>query len=212
MPDESLHTLSEPISEPTVDPPLPETEAAAASERTETPSDREAAAETPSLDSQSAEILALRGELEAERDRRLRLMAEFDNFRKRTAAELQRLLDLAGERVITRLLPVLDDLRRLSDQTEADPESLKQAVQIISRKLSAFAESEGLQVMNCLGTRFDPELHEAVANHCDPTQPDGVVIAEVEAGYTLHGKVLRHARVVVNHLPEPAEPAPGKDE
>lgn len=144
-------------------------------------------------------------EVESLKDRLLRLAADYDNYRKRTQGEMRELVISASERVIKALLPVMDDFERVLQQ---DPqrltlESLTQGLELIYRKLQNILHNEGLAPINALGTPFNPLYHEAVAEMVVPDQPAGVVIAEVERGYTLGGKVIRHARVVVSKVPEP---------
>lgn len=147
---------------------------------------------------------ALRRELEQERDAKLRWMAECENLRRRTQAEFQRIIEGASERIISQLLPVLDDFERLFDHPPeaVSPEALQQGVELIYRKLGAVLATEGLEPIDARDKPFDVDLHDAVASIEEPSLPPGTVISEVEKGYRLGGKVIRHARVMVSRQPE----------
>jgi len=149
-------------------------------------------------------IEQLTAELAQERDLRLRTLADYDNFRKRSRSDWQRLVALAGERIILQLLPVLDDMVRVVQQTAAETETnpVRMAVEMAHRKLLTILQAEGLTAIEALGMPFNPEWHEAVSETDDPQQPDGIVAMEIDKGYKLGGKVLRHSRVVVNHHPQ----------
>lgn len=168
----------------------------------------EAAAERSVADTELAnEIERLRGELEASRtehaaihDKYVRLHAEFDNFRKRTAKERLELLEHAAAGTLKSTLPVMDDLERaIANNTEVtDPSILKQGFDLIHQKLASILASQGLKPMAAKGAPFDADLHEAIAQVPAPTPAlKGHVVDVVENGYTLHDKVVRFAKVVV---------------
>lgn len=168
----------------------------------------EAAAERSASDAEAfSEVDRLRGELDALRaehaavhDKYVRLHAEFDNFRKRTAKERLELLQSAAGDTLTRILPVLDDLDRavVHNAVVDDIDTVKQGVELVQQKFSNILLAQGLRPMHCKGEPFDPDLHEAITKAPAPT-PDlkGKVIDVVENGYLLHDKVLRYAKVVV---------------
>jgi molecular chaperone GrpE len=160
----------------------------------------EAAATVDPIAELQQRIERLTADLAQERDKRLRALADYDNYRKRSQSDWQRMIAIAGERIIKQLLPVLDDLERTLQQTNGPAESnaVRTAMEMSLRKLSASLQAEGLAVIEALGQPFDPRWHEAVSEVNDPAQPDGVVTREVEKGYQLGGKVLRHSRVIVN--------------
>jgi len=149
-----------------------------------------------------ANISNLNSELVREVDRRLRLLAEYDNFRRRTQSEYQRLFETAAERVVMKLLPIIDDFQRFLDQdimsASAEPKSLKQGMELIYKKLLEAIETEGVKSIDSIGSDFDAELHEAIAQIEDESKPVGTIIAEVERGYRMGKKVIRHPKVVVN--------------
>ena len=130
----------------------------------------------------------------------LRLMAEFDTFRRRTAEEKLALVKSAGADTIKGLLPVLDDceiaLAQLRDST--DSTAAKEGTELIFNKLTTYLKGLGLERIEAKGEPFDTEFHEAVTTFPAPTEElKGKVIDVVQTGYTLSGKVLRYAKVVV---------------
>ena len=135
-----------------------------------------------------------------DRDDYIRLMAEFDNFRRRTSQEKLELVSMASTDTIKGLLPVLDDCERAMNvlKESNDSEAAKEGTELIYHKLMAYLQSKGLAVIEALGQDFDTDLHEAVAQF--PVQEEekkGKVFDVVQTGYTLNGKVIRFAKVVV---------------
>ena len=129
-----------------------------------------------------------------------RLMAEFDTFRRRTAEEKLALVSSAASDTIKGLLPILDDceiaLGALEKSTDSD--AAKEGTRMIFDKLSAYLKGKGLERIEAKGKDFDTELHEAVTTFPAPSEDlKGKVIDVVQTGYTLSGKVLRYAKVVV---------------
>ena len=127
-------------------------------------------------------------------------MAEFDNYRKRTPKEKTDPILNGGEKVLTALLPILDDLDRAAENIEKsnDLDTLKEGVALILDKLTKTLAAQGLKKMETIGQPFDTDFHEAVA--LIPAQEEAqknVVIDCVQQGYQLNDKVLRHAKVVV---------------
>ncbi len=133
-------------------------------------------------------------------DKYLRQIAEFDNYRKRVIKEKAELIKNGGEKIITSILPILDDFDRAESNMEKmeDLDSLKEGVRLIVEKFSKLLKQEGLEKMDVVGKDFDTDFHEAIA--MVPGQPDemrGKIIDCVMAGYTLNTKVVRHAKVAV---------------
>jgi len=146
------------------------------------------------------EVEDLKSALKESNDKYLRLVAEFDNFRKRTAKERNELIKNAGEDVIKSLLDVLDDAERAEQQLAKsnDLEALGQGVSLIFSKLRNILSAKGLSKMDSKGEEFNPELHEAITEIPAPSEEQsGKVIDEVQAGYSLNDKIIRHAKVVV---------------
>lgn len=134
------------------------------------------------------------------KDDYIRLMAEFDNFRRRTSQEKLELVSMASTETIKGLLPVLDDCERaLKVLLESDDsDAAKEGTELIYSKLMGYLKSKGLAVIEALNKPFDTDLHEAVAQF--PVQEEeqkGKVFDVVQTGYTLNGKVIRFAKVVV---------------
>ena len=130
----------------------------------------------------------------------LRLMAEFDTFRRRTAEEKLALVSSASADTIKGLLPILDDCEIALDALEksTDSEASKEGTRMIFDKLTAYLKGKGLERIEAKGADFDTELHEAVTTFPAPSEElKGKVIDVVQTGYTLSGKVLRYAKVVV---------------
>ena len=130
----------------------------------------------------------------------LRLMAEFDTFRRRTAEEKLALVSSASADTIKGLLPVIDDceIALASLETSSDSEAAKEGTKMIFTKLTAFLKTKGLERIEAKGQEFDTEFHEAVTTFPAPSEElKGKVIDVVQTGYTLGGKVLRYAKVIV---------------
>jgi molecular chaperone GrpE len=130
----------------------------------------------------------------------LRLMAEFDTFRRRTAEEKLALVSSASAETIKGLLPILDDceIALASLEKSTDSDAAKEGTQMIFTKLTTYLKGKGLERIEAKGTDFDTELHEAVTTFPAPSEElKGKVIDVVQTGYTLGGKVLRYAKVVV---------------
>ena len=146
------------------------------------------------------EIQLLKEELEAvegERDEYLdalrRARAEFENFRKRQERERARLLDLASEKLVAELLPVLDNLERA---LEAGGD-IRGGVQATRDQLAGLLENEGLTLVSSDGEHFDPNVHEAVMGQSSEEHEEGTIVQTFQRGYMLNGKLIRAAKVVV---------------
>ena len=152
--------------------------------------DAKTTAEEPTIEEKLAEA----------KDNYLRLVAEFDNYRKRMAKERLDLLLTAGSDIISGLLPVLDDFERALQALQAADSPDAEGVKLIYDKLYSYLQSKGLQRIETPGATFDTDLHEAVAKAPAPT-PDqkGKIIDEIQRGYTLNGKIIRYAKVVVGN-------------
>ena len=145
-------------------------------------------------------IAALQAELEKSQKEYLFLMAEFDNYRKRTVKEKAELIKNGGEKAMLGLLPVIDDFERAIDAIDksSDVEGLKEGVDLIYHKFMKYLESQQVKPMESTGTDFDADIYEAVTTFPAPDESmKGKVIDTVQKGYTINEKVLRHAKVVV---------------
>lgn len=142
----------------------------------------------------------LKAELEDYKDKYLRKVAEFDNFRRRNAKERVELIQTAGKEVITEMLDVLDDCDRAQKQLETsdDIKDVREGVLLVFSKFRNTLQSRGLKPMEARNRDFDPDLHEAVTEIPAPTpELSGKVIDEITKGYYLNDKIIRHAKVVV---------------
>lgn len=144
-------------------------------------------------------IEELNGKIAKEHDDYLRLMAEFETFRRRSAEERLALVGSASADTIKGLLPVLDDCERAMELlAKSSDDAAKEGTALIYNKLMDYLKTRGLAVIEAKGTKFDVDLHEAVTQFPAPTpEQKGMVIDVVQTGYTLNGKVLRYAKVVV---------------
>lgn len=143
----------------------------------------------------------LQAELAGERERYLRLAADFDNFRRRTAREAERTAARQKEAFIHDLLPVIDNLERaLGSHGSTSPEQLRQGVQITLQQLTQLLRLHGVEPEESLGRPFDPSYHEAVSVRHDPSQPDHAILETFQRGYRRGNEVFRPAKVVVNVL------------
>jgi len=149
----------------------------------------------------SGQLAAAKADAADLKDKWLRLNAEFDNFRKRTAKERLELMQFAGENVIKNLLPVLDDMERAigNNAKTEDINVVREGFHLIQSKLLHIMGSQGVKPMTDVkGQPFDTDKHEAITKAPAPSADlKGKVIDVVENGYTLHDKVVRYAKVVV---------------
>ncbi|USB34430.1 nucleotide exchange factor GrpE [Paenibacillus sp. YPG26] len=150
--------------------------------------------------SDSAELEQLRNEVQEHQQRFLRSQADFDNFRRRTQKEKEELAKYASSKLITELLPVIDNLDRAlaAAQENAEAESFSKGVDMIFRQLEGILAAEGLSPMNAVGQPFNPEYHQAIMQVDSDEYEEGVVVEEVQKGYLLKDKVLRPAMVKVS--------------
>jgi molecular chaperone GrpE len=142
----------------------------------------------------------LEAELKELKDKYMRLLAEFDNFRRRTAKERLELIQTAGKDVIVSLLDVLDDCDRAEKQMQSatDLETQKEGIQLVFNKIRSTLQSKGVKAMESVNTNFDVEKHEAITEVPAPDKKSkGKVIDEVQKGYYLNDKLIRFAKVVV---------------
>lgn len=157
---------------------------------------QEISGEAPKLDpleSAKAEIAELK-------DKYLRLYADFENFRRRTAKEKLEMISGASADTVKLILPIVDDFERarISFESSTEIDALKEGVDLIYTKLYKALESKGLKAMESKGADFDAEIHESIAQFPAPSEDlKGKVIDEIEKGYYLNDKVIRYAKVIV---------------
>ena len=146
------------------------------------------------------EMEKLQAELAEQKDKYLRLMAEFENFRRRTAKERIELIQTASKDVVISLLDVMDDCDRAEKQLQSgtDIAVQKEGIQLVFNKIRSTLQSKGLKAMESIHTDFDVEKHEAITEVPAPNNKlKGKVMDEVQKGYYLNEKLIRHAKVVV---------------
>ena len=176
-------------------------EAAQEAVQTEETTQEEAPAQELTVEEQLANMLAEAQQMvNEERDKYLRLAAEFDNYRKRTLKEKAELIKNGGEKTLTAILPVLDDFERALKNMEATEatQAMKEGVELIFTKFNKVLAQEGLQKIETEGKDFDVDYHEAIALIPAPSEDlKGKILDCVQTGYTLNDKVIRHAKVAV---------------
>ena len=149
---------------------------------------------------EESELERLKAELEESKDKYLRKVAEFENFKRRNAKERLELIQTAGRDVITDMLDVLDDCDRAQKQLDAstDAAAIKEGVMLVFNKLRNTLQSKGVKAMETTGLEFNVDLHEAITEITAPSEElIGKILDEVMKGYYLNDKIIRHAKVVV---------------
>ncbi|MDE5724308.1 MAG: nucleotide exchange factor GrpE, partial [Paramuribaculum sp.] len=157
-------------------------------------------AEMSEIDRLAKELAEEKLNVEKEKKEYLFLMAEFDNFRKRTLKEKSDIIRNANEQSMKGLLPIVDDFERGLDATKDvdDPNAIREGMEIIYNKLVKYLEQNGVKAMESNGADFDPDMHEAIAMvPVEDQNLKGKVIDTPTKGYTINDKVLRHAKVAV---------------
>ncbi len=175
-------------------------EAAGENAKQEEEANEEINQELSQIDALNQQLADAQAQVEKEKKDYLFLMAEFDNFRKRTLKEKSEIIRNAAESTIKGLLPIVDDFERgiEANRTSDDPEAIRQGMELIYNKLVKFLEQNGVKPIESNGADFDPDMHEAIA--MVPVTDDarkGKVIDTPTKGYTINDKVLRHAKVAV---------------
>ena len=148
------------------------------------------------------ELEKLQAQLAEQKDKYIRLMAEFDNFKRRNAKERIELIQTAGKDVIASLLDVLDDCDRAEKvmQTSDDVAVIKEGIQLVFNKLRSNLQSKGLKAMESINADFDVEKHEAITQIPAPAEAlKGKVLDEIQKGYYLNDKLIRFSKVVVGN-------------
>ena len=136
------------------------------------------------------EVVKLKADLDEQKDKYLRLAAEFENYKRRSSKERMELIQTAGKEVIISMLQVLDDCDRAERQMQEanDIDQVKEGVQLVFNKLRKTLQAQGLKAMESLNTDFDVEKHEAITE---------IPVDEIEKGYYLNDKLIRFAKVIV---------------
>jgi molecular chaperone GrpE len=159
------------------------------------------------VSSMETKIAELESALAEAKDRRLRLAADFDNFKKRTRQEQLETIQHASADLIARLLPALDDLHKALDhKPKGVDEAWVKGLELSVRKLDEALSAHGLEPIEAVGARFDPKLHEAIGSEESTEHPEDTVTSELRRGYRIRDRVVRPALVKVARPPEPPAP------
>lgn len=182
----------------------PQSDTSAASELTQEPInvDEDVSGTTHLNDAleDSSQLEKLHTDLQEMKDKYLRLVAEFDNYKRRTSKERLELIQTANKEVIISMLEVLDDFDRAAQQMESaeDLQAVKEGMNLISGKFRSILQAKGVKELPSLHEPFDPEVHDAITEVPAPTEDlKGKVLDNVQKGYFLNDKLIRHAKVVV---------------
>ena len=160
---------------------------------------RESKKEKKKLEEKEAQIAALKEQLDAQNDKYLRMMAEYDNFRKRAAKEKEGIYSDAVCDTVTQMLPLLDNLERaLTSETDTESATYKGVEMCLRQGAEIFAKL-GITEIEALGKTFDPNLHNAVMHDEDETKGENEITAVFQKGYRLGDKVIRHSVVKVTN-------------
>jgi molecular chaperone GrpE len=152
-------------------------------------------------------IAELESALAEQREKYLRLAADFDNYKKRMRQEQMETIQHASTELISRLLPVLDDLQNVLEHKPAGiDEQWVKGLELSVRKLEEALGTHGLQPIEAVGARFDPKMHEAVGHEESREHPEDTVVSELRRGYRVRDRVVRPALVKVARPPLAAEP------
>lgn len=146
------------------------------------------------------ELDTLKKEVEEQKEKFIRLYAEFDNYKRRNAKERVELIQTAGREVIQSMLEVLDDCERAEKQMNQseDLKQIREGIGLVFSKFRNILQSRGLKEMKSIGEAFNPDLHEAITEIPVPDETmKGKIVDEVEKGYTLNDKIIRFSKVVV---------------
>ena len=155
-------------------------------------------------------------EAEEFREKFLRQAADFENAKKRLTREREEFVRYSNETLIRGILPVIDNLERAVSHSETLAEenarALKDGVSLVKKQLLEFLKTQGLERIEALGKKFDPNFHEAIGHVESNEHPDETVLEELEAGYLLKGRLLRPARVRISQSSQPAVGEPPEAE
>ena len=144
------------------------------------------------------ELEIIRHELGEMKDKYIRKVAEFENYKKRNLKERMELIQTAGKEVLIDMLEVLDDCERAEKQLSTLDEKAKEGVMLVFNKLKSLLTAKGLKPMETINKEFNPDIHEAITEIPAPTdEQKGKVIDEIQKGYYLNDKIIRYAKVVV---------------
>ncbi len=166
------------------------------------PVDKKTAALSAKIEALENQIAEAVKERDAAREKNVRLLAEFDNFKRRTAKDRLQLIKYSCEDIATALLPVLDDLDRTIKASTPKPKtgknSLLEGVIMVRDKFDKLLRENGIRPFNSVGEKFNTDLHEALMSRETKDMAEDLVLEEFEKGYKYHDRVIRHAKVIVS--------------
>ncbi len=164
--------------------------------------------ELTGIDMISSKVVELENSINQYRDQLLRKAAEFENYKKRVENDSSNIIRFANEDLIEKLLPVLDDFERSFDALKdisSERESFIKGVEMIYNKFKRVLDLQGVKPLDVVGKPFDPELHDALLQMPSADHPPHTVMQEVEKGYMLNDRVIRHAKVIVSTEPQSSD-------
>ncbi len=154
---------------------------------------------SPNTKALKQSIKDLKIEINALKDKNVRLLAEFDNYKKRTISEKHSLAKFSGEDIVKELLNVFDDLDRIKNtDKKIEIEKNIEGIELVRKNIASILNAHGINKYDSVGDKFNPDLHDAISN--EPGKKDNIITQEFQAGYTYHDKVIRHAKVVVSKV------------
>ncbi len=161
------------------------------------------AAESGKTKKLKKEVDNLKKELAEANDKYIRMAAEFNNFKKRSERDFVNLIENANRNLFIELLPIIDDFERSlnsdsAEKTKKKDKFFKEGINLIYQKLISIFKKQGLETLESIDTPFDPEFHEALMQIENKDKDSNIVLEEVQKGYLLKNKVIRHSKVVVN--------------
>lgn len=160
------------------------------------------ASSSESAAANSPDVAKLAEELAAEKDKNLRLYAEFDNFRRRSAKESFEVMANANAKLVGKLTEVLENFHRAFDAAgKGTAEDFEKGVKLIFGRFKEILDAEGLEEIDPVGAEFDPNLHEALLQQASDTVPENHVVQVISKGYKVKSKILKHAKVIVSQGP-----------
>ena len=157
----------------------------------------EAAAMQEEIEALKGQVEKLTGDLQEKKDRLLRLQADFDNFRRRSAKEREEISAVVTQNFCKDMLPLLDNFERAMAAETKDVEAFQKGVEMIFTQFQEVLKKNGLEQIEAVGQKFDPNFHQAVMRVEDPEREDDTVAQELQKGYMVKGRVIRPSMVLV---------------
>ena len=151
-------------------------------------------------------------ELAEEKDNFIRLQAETDNFRKRLSREKEEFSQYANERLFKELIPIFDNLERALEDPSNDIKILNEGLEMILKQFSSFLKKENVELINAIGEKFDPTVHEVLTSEESSEHEENTIISQFVKGYTINDRVLRPSQVVISKKPSPESKEGSKHE